>query len=288
MEKMLVGLGIALITVILAVAGVMMSPIKTCSVDWVDRDNQPIQGLYDSCPAGLKTRSLGGEDFTQVGNAIFRVHRVIQKTLGDGLRPHVSVLLVFEKMLDQPADLEKLEIFHNDDRFLSEGTKQFLRGHSISLKPPLDFAKLRPVPPITSMHSPGYLTDGTWVIFGDEVVRGADPATFHEVVVLRKDGLSLPRDGWEVLAVDAQAVYHGAQKVDGADPSTFGAIAYLFRNDAPPGVATVEPNGVIGFDHSQAWRVGLTQIERFGATEAQLRTLREDQKKARTAASIGW
>lgn len=287
-SKFIVGLGIVLMLAFLAAAGRMMNPVKTCTVSWVDEDNRLIEGLFSSCPATLHTRSFGGLNYTQFGNSIYRVHRVVQRIPGELLRPRVSELLLFQKYIDGPVDFETLAALPGNDSFLSDGTNQFVHGRRLSLTPPLDFEKIKPVPPKTSMHYTSFHTDGTWVLHRDQPIPGADAATFHELLVLRKDGLAISSGGLEELAADNHAAYYGGQKIKGADPATINVIAYCSSEDAPPGVTVQEPDGSIVFDRRHAWRVTLAGIERIDVSETQLKALRADLQQARSAAAIGW
>ena len=287
-SKFIICLGIVLMLAFLAAAGRMMNPVKTCTVSWIDHDNRLIEGLFSSCPPTLHTRSFGGLNYTQLGNSIYRVHRLVQRVPGELLRPRVSELLLFQKYIDGPVDFEKLEALPSNGSYLSDGTNQFVRGRRLSLTPPLDFEKLKPIPPETSMYYTNYHTDGTWVMHADQLIQDADAATFHELLALRKDGLVFSPNGPKELAADKNAAYYGGEKIDGADPATIDIIAYSSRKDAPSGISVEEPDGSIAFDRRHAWHISVTGIERIDVTEAQLKALRADLRQASAAVAIGW
>jgi hypothetical protein len=286
MGKPLLSLGIVLVILFVAATVLMLVPIKTCTVSWVDRENRLIQGLYDSCPDKLHTRRIAGQDYAQIGTGVFRVERLVQRSRGAGLRPHHSELLVFIKDIDGPAELEKLQASGLSNNFLSDGTHQFLNGYSLALEPPVDFDKLEPVQPASSMYSGGYLTDGRYVFFEHEVVRVADAASFRGVRVLRNDGLDLsPSDNLR-LAVDKHAAYYSGRTIAGADPATFEAIAYSYRDEAPRDVVSADRNACIAFDSKHAWRVDWRTIERVEVTQARLAMMRADLRLARASAAM--
>jgi hypothetical protein len=289
-EKMakLILITCAAVAVLFAV--LYMIPVKSCDVQWLDRDLTPIEGPFGECPAKLDTREVGERRFARIGGNVYRLTEQITTEkagfpcmTGVACFPIPSRAREWKRLefikLDGLVDIDKLQAYYGG-RYLSDGKAQFYGWLPITeLTPPLDLARLRDVDPRTSEEYPpsAYVTDGRWVLHNEKVVPGADPATFRTMVARTLKGRAIAS---ESFARDRHAVFLQASKIDGADPATFGVVVY--GGDEKPDSVNAG-GGWIATDRSGAWVITVGEARRLDVTPVQLGALRADVTRASAA-----
>jgi len=269
-------------------AWLLSQPVKTCSVEWLDRDLNRTEGPFKDCyaPKKLPIRKMGEDQYARVGADVYRMK--VNVVSEDGGFPCMTGVACFPIptlahewktiefiKLDGPVNFNKLAA-SSDGHYLSDGVNQFNDWHRIvPLSPPLNLQRLRPADPRRSEKYPEttfsrYVTDLKWVLLDENVLPDADPATFQVVVARTPVGTA---DESQQFGRDRLHVYYGEKIIEGADPESFGVVVY----DDSPLPADAEYRGsLIGTDNRKVWVLHADEWKPVIVSKSQFAALRRD------------
>jgi hypothetical protein len=261
-------------------------PRTSCTAGWSDVEGKDLAAPIDACWREPETRAVGGLTFARIGQDVYRVEKWKRRQPGGpecmiGVvcfplyeRPRKDRGLLLTR-LEGPVDLARLRSYL-DDRILSDGNAVFDSLHRVPpLKPSLDLAHLRVALPESSM--PEHVTDGHWVLYGGQVLPGADPSTLEAVPIafIAGPGTTPP----SAVVRDRHAVFFGSQRIDGADPATFVLVHYA-RDRLHPG-GDLPGTGWIGLDNRRGWYLSDNAAEPLGLSAQRYRDLRDELTRLR-------
>jgi len=271
-EKQKVCIKIAAVLVLgpLVVSAPFHIPIRVCYSEWKDSKGVPIKDAPISCPANVKPRQIAGNNYRIIAGKTYRINvwhvhepaSLWQCMTGVAcipipIRARNTTTMSFTHV-DGDPDIGRLRALGVGD-YMTDGRSLFSDTRRVTADAPqvnIGTLKMLTCPShfgtaLTSETEPcaWYASDGHYVLYGADVVEGADLATFRADLPVRElDGRNTD-DG--VFARDRNAVYVGATRLAGADPATFGA----FKS----GSAGRDPIYLLDAQHT--WRLGANGIE---------------------------
>ena len=257
-------------------------PETSCTANWRDIEGENLIAPVDVCRHEPDIRKIGGMGFTRVGEDVYRVDRWKKRIPGGPLclvgvgcfplyeRPQLEREFLLVR-LQGSIDLARMRSYL-DDRIFSDGSVVFDSLQRVPpLEPALDLTKLRLAFPGHSV--PMHMTDGRWVLYDGQILRGADPSTLEEVPI----GFLAPgADSYTHAAVvrDRHAVFFRTQRIDGADPATFILVHYS-QDQLHPGM-DLPGSGWIGLDRRNAWHLSNKTAQPLELSKQHYRDLRQE------------
>lgn len=277
--------GILLLSVLLL--GTMVLPHSSCITEWFDSNRDPIEGPFNQCPAKLKERQIGRLKLASIGGQVYRVD--IAESRDPAGFPCMTGVACFPIpqgrrtwkrfsfiRLQGPIHFDSMQSYL-DGTYIGDGRNLFYDFKRLEdLEPPIDASHLGILgcaPDIPAGLCSSTATDGRYVLDGEKVLHGADPATFgkHVLIVTMKG----TRAETTAFRSDVKNVFYGATKIKGADPATFGVLQYG-HDDVAAGL----PGVMVASDHVHAWRVGPDEVEQITVSTEQMRRIRSDLENA--------
>ena len=275
-EKQKICLKIAAVLVLgpLVVIAPFHIPIRECRSEWNDSAGEPIKDAPAGCPAKVKSRQIGGSNYGIIAGKTYRIdvwHQHEPASLWQCMtgvacipiptRARNTTTMSFTHV-DGDPDILRLRALGVGD-YMTDGRSLFSDTRRVTADaPPVNIGKLKMLTcpshfgtALTTETEPcaWYASDGHYVLYGADVVEGADLATFKADLPVRE--LDTRNTNHGVFARDRNAVYVGVTRLAGADPATFGAFKSGFQGCAP----------ICLIDAQHTWR-----LTSSGAEEAEL------------------
>lgn len=256
--------------------GTAADPAHTCNVRFLDRQLKIIDGPLTMCPRKLDVRHGGMFDYARIGAHVYWLKdETLNETgscmIGVACMPSFHLRKrTFRTMefieLEGAVDFDHFDSYL-DGRFQSDGKAVFSAWERVArVSPPLSLGALRRYGSENMLSN--YVSDGRWVLYGHEIVAGADAASFQLV------GYTLFDDAWArnpkppalytEFGRDRRAVYFKSMAVPLADPASFMLGIYVTQFSGP---ATAS-------DRHHAWRIGRDSLEEVNLDADQLRAQR--------------
>ena len=274
----------ALVLVPLVVVAPFHIPIRVCYSEWNNSRGAPIKDAPISCPANVKLRQIGDNNYGIIAGKTYRIdvwHKHEPASLWQCMtgvacipiptRARNTTTMSFTHV-DGDPDIGRLRAL-GIGQYMTDGGSLFSDTRQVTADaPPVNIGKLKMLScpshfgtASTTETEPcaSYASDGHYVLYGADAVEGADLATFRADLPVRElDGRNTD-DG--VFARDRNAVYVGATRLTGADPATFGAIK--------PGPTRASPIRLLDAQHT--WSLGADGVEEVELPPQELADLRK-------------
>jgi hypothetical protein len=214
----------------LLLLGYCKLPSTSCTATWRDVEGKDLAAPVDVCRHEPNTRAVGGLAFAHIGEHVYRVDQWERRQPGGPVcMIGVACFPLYERprnerewrlvRLEGPVDFARLRSYL-DDRILSDGSAVFDTLKRVSpLEPALDLAQLR----VAFQGDLGaeYVTDGRWVLYGGQVMPGADPSTLEAVpFAFISSGANSHAPAFGGVVRDRHAVFFRRQRIEGADPAS--------------------------------------------------------------------
>ncbi|MFJ1470435.1 hypothetical protein [Massilia orientalis] len=259
-------------------------PVGVCQSEWNDSKGNPIKDAPISCPANVKPREVGGNRYGVIAGKTYRIdvwHVHEPATLWQcmtgvacipiPIRARTTTTMSFTHE-DSDPDIGRLRALGVGD-YMTDGRSLFSDTRRVTADaPPVNIDKLKMLTcpshfgtALTTETEPcaWYASDGHYVLYGADVVEGADLATFRADLPVRELDTRNTNDG--VFARDRNAVYVGATRLAGADPATFGA----FKSGFP------DCGRICLIDAQHTWRLTASGVEEVELSPEDLAELRK-------------
>lgn len=279
----------AVAAVPLLLLGYCKLPSTSCTATWRDVEGKDFAAPVDVCRHEPDTRAVGGLSFARIGEHVYRVDKWERRQPGGPVcMIGVACFPLYERprkerewrlvRLEGPVDLARLRSYL-DDRILSDGSAVFDSLQRVPpLEPALDLAQLR----VAFQGDLGaeYVTDGRWVLYGGQVLPGADPSTLEAVpFAFIASGADSHAPAFGGVVRDRHAVFFRRQRIEDADPAMFVLVHYD-RDRLYPG-GNLPDTGWIGLDHRSVWYLSDNAAEPLGLSAQRYRDLRQELVRVR-------
>ncbi|WP_312550921.1 hypothetical protein [Massilia sp.] len=280
---------VAVAAVPLLLLGYCKLPSTSCTATWRDVEGKDLAAPVDVCRHEPATRAVGDLAFARIGEHVYRVDKWDRRQPGGPVcMIGVACFPLYERprrerewrlvKLEGPVDLARLRSYLGD-RILSDGSAVFDALQRVRpLEPALDLAQLR----VAFQGDLGaeYVTDGHWVLYGGQVLPGADPSTLEAVpFAFIASGTEPHAPAFSSVVRDRHAVFFGPQRIEGADPATFVLVHYDHDRLYPGGY--LPDTGWIGLDHRSVWYLSDNAAEPLRFTAKRYWNLRQELAQVR-------
>lgn len=260
-------------------------PQHECIATWENQKLESVDGPIGGCPNLEHKRQVGQWEYVEVKGRVFRVTEEHKNDNNNGCMTGVVCVPTFSrpaisrylKLIELPGPVDFAHLQAYFIGYLGDGRAAFhYWNRIIPLKPPLTLAALK------SVSYTDYVTDGTWALFEEQVLPGADPATFGQVHQLTITDGAAKNLEWFGFGGDRIHVYYHAHILPGADPATFRAVMY-HRDGAAILDEGAPLHGYIGLDKSHLWAADFDEVRAVPVSPAQLRQLWSEVRAAEQA-----